>query len=71
MGLQARLLYRIKVNTRSSEPKVCCIIHQSGNKMSLLVEISQASQYGLLVKTVDPDLNNLVIHKPLIYRWRL
>ena len=39
--------------------------------MSLLVEISQAGKFKVIVNNVDPSLDNLVIHLPVIYRHRL
>ena len=70
LGLKARPLYGIEVNTRGMKLEGGCILYQSSRKTSLLAWISQSSQCKVVVNTVDPSFNNFVIHLPFICRWR-
>ena len=40
LGLKARPLYHLEVNTLGTKPQGCRIVHQSGSKMILLAVIS-------------------------------
>ena len=67
LGLKARLLCHIEVNTRGIKLQGCHILYQSGSKMSLMAGISQAKQCKAIVNTVDPSFNNLIINLPFVY----